>query len=156
MKKIMFICHGNICRSPMAEFIMKDIVKKNHKENDYYISSSAVSDEEIYRGIGNPIYPPAKKALKDHNIEFSEHYAVILKKEDYDKYDLLIAMDSYNMRLVNYIIGHDKLNKVHKLLEYTNNIRDVSDPWYTRDFDRAFNDIKDGCLALFNYLESKK
>ena len=155
MKKIMFVCHGNICRSPMAEFIMKDIIKKNHKEDDYFIVSSAISTEEIFMGKGNPIYPPAKEVLRRNNIPFTEHYATLLKSDDYGKYDLIIAMDSYNVRGIMYIIKEDKLHKVHKLLEYDDSFNDVSDPWYTRDFDRAFSDIKRGCITLFSYLERK-
>lgn len=152
-KRIMFVCHGNICRSPMAEFIMKDIIKKNHRENDYFIASSATSTEEIFMGRGNPIYPPAKEVLKRNGIPFIEHYATLLKYSDYSNFDLIIAMDSYNIRNIMYIIRNDNESKVHKLLEYDGSNDDVSDPWYTRDFDRAFNDIKRGCIALFESLE---
>ena len=132
---------------------MKDIISKNHKEDDYFVASSAISSEEIYMGRGNPIYPPAKEVLRKNGVPFHEHYATLLESNDYDKYDLIIAMDSYNIRGIMYIIKDDKQSKVHKLLEYDGSFQDVSDPWYTRDFDKAFNDIKRGCIHLFNYLE---
>ena len=132
---------------------MKDIISKNHKEDDYFVASSAISSEEIYMGRGSPIYPPAKEVLRKNGVPFHEHYATILKESDYDKYDLIIAMDSYNIRGIMYKVGDDKQSKVHKLLEYDWSFQDVSDPWYTRDFNKAFNDIQRGCIHLFNYLE---
>lgn len=145
---ILFICHGNICRSPMAEFIMKSLLK-DYPWLDVSVSSCATSTEEIWGGIGNHIYPPAQKELKRQGIPFDENKrAVQLKKSDYEKYDLLIAMDNYNLRNIKRIIGADSQNKVHLLLEYTGENRDVSDPWYTRDFTTCFNDIYSGCKAL--------
>lgn len=141
MMKIMFVCHGNICRSPMAEFVLKDMVKCRGLENDFVISSSATSTEEIWNGIGNPVYPPAKAVLERHGIDPSGKRAVQLKSSDYDKYDLFIGMDSANIRNMARILGGDKNNKIHKLMEYTGSSADVSDPWYTRDFDRCYKDI---------------
>ena len=149
MYKIMFVCHGNICRSPMAEFIMKDLVKKENLTSEFIISSSATSTEEI----GNPVYPPARAELKRHNILCDDSkYAVQLKNSDYDKYDLFVAMDSENVRNMRRIFKQDSENKIHKLLEYTGRKDDVSDPWYSRRFDVAFADIYEGCKALLEKL----
>lgn len=152
MIKIMFICHGNICRSPMAEFIMKDIIKKNGKENDFYIESSATSSEEIFCGIGNPVYPPAKRKLAEEGISCEGKRAVKLTRDDYEKFDYLICMDDNNIRNALYILGHDKDNKLSKLLDWTGSGKNVADPWYSGDFDSAFNDILSGCEALFEKL----
>ena len=140
MKRIMFVCHGNICRSPMAEFILKDLVKKHGLENEFIIASSAVSTEEI----GNPVYPPARQELAKHGIGCNGKYSVQLKKSDYEKYDLFLCMDSSNIRNALRIFGCDKDNKVRLLLDD----RDVSDPWYTDRFDVAYADISIGCRKL--------
>ncbi len=152
MIKIMFVCHGNICRSPMAEFIFKDMVRRKSLEDDFVIASSATSTEEIWNGIGNPVYPPAKAVLERNGIDSSGKKAVLLKASDYDKYDLFIGMDSANIRNMTRILGGDKDNKIHKLMEYTGSSADVSDPWYTRDFDRCYKDIYAGCEALLDLL----
>lgn len=152
MIKIMFVCHGNICRSPMAEFIMKDIIKKNGKENDFYIESSATSSEEIFCGIGNPVYPPAKRKLAEEGISCEGKRAVKLTRDDYEKFDYLICMDDNNIRNALYILGPDKDNKLSKLLDWTGSGKNVADPWYSCDFDSAFNDILSGCEALFEKL----
>ena len=152
MIRIMFVCHGNICRSPMAEFVLKDMVKRRGLEKDFIISSSATSTEEIYNGIGNPVYPPAKDILEAHCINPSGKRAVQLKESDYDKYDLFIGMDSANIRNMKRILDGDPQCKIHKLMEYTDSTADVSDPWYTRDFNRCYNDIHKGCEALLNSL----
>lgn len=144
----MFVCHGNICRSPMAEFIFKDILKKNGRGNDFFVSSSATSTEEIYNGRGNPVYPPARKILSEHGIECREKRAVQLQKEDYEKYDLFVCMDSANVRNTLRIFGGDKSGKVVKLMSYAGSNADVSDPWYSGDFTTAYNDIYLGCTAL--------
>ena len=128
MIRIMFVCHGNICRSPMAEFVLKDMVKRRGLEKDFIISSSATSTEEIYNGIGNPVYPPAKAILEAHGINPSGKRAVQLKASDYDKYDLFIGMDSANIRNMTRILGGDKDNKIRKLMEYKGSSADVSDP----------------------------
>ena len=152
MIKIMFVCHGNICRSPMAEFVLKNLVSRRGLENDFVIASSATSTEEIWNGVGNPVYPPARAVLERHGIDPSGKRAVQLKAGDYDKYGLFIGMDSSNIRNMTRILGEDKEHKIHKLMEYTGSSADVSDPWYTRDFDRCYKDIYAGCEALLNSL----
>ena len=153
MIKIMFVCHGNICRSPMAEFIFKDLIKKQDLERDFFVQSSATSTEEIWNGIGNPVYPPAKAELIKHGICCENKRAVQLTRADYDKYDLFVCMDANNIINAQRIFGTDKENKLHKLLEYCGEKRDVSDPWYTRSFDIAYKDILKGCKALLEDLK---
>ncbi len=148
MTKIMFVCHGNICRSPMAEFIFKDLIKQRGREADFFVCSCATSTEEIWGNTGNPVYPPARDELKKHGISCEGKRAVQLKKSDYVKYDLFIAMDSMNIRNIGRIFGGDPQNKVHKLMDYTNRKGDVADPWYSGRFDVAYEDIYDGCRAL--------
>ena len=148
MIKIMFVCHGNICRSPMAEFIMKKIVKDNNMENLFHIESSATSTEEI----GNSVYPPAGRILAEHGISCSGKFARQMTFADYKNFDYIIAMDYNNLRNIDRIIGSDTDNKVHLLMYYTGNQRSVSDPWYTRDFQTAYDDINEGCKALFSHI----
>ena len=152
MTKILFICHGNICRSPMAEFIMKDMVRKMKLDRDFVIASCATSREEL----GNPVYPPARAELAKHNISCNGKYAVQLKADDYDRYDYLVAMDSMNMRNIFRIIDADPENKIKKLMDYTPRGGDVADPWYTDRFDIAYRDISEGCQALLDEILSKK
>lgn len=152
MTRILFICHGNICRSPMAEFIFKDIISRNGCAEQFHIASCATSTEEIWNGIGNPVYPPAKAELKRHGIDCTGKRAVQLQKSDYQKYDFLICMDSYNVRNALRILGSDPDGKVRKLLSFAGSDRDVSDPWYTERFDIAYSDILSGCTALFEQL----
>lgn len=152
MKKIMFVCHGNICRSPMAEFIFMDMVKRMKLEDEFSVSSSATSTEEIWDGIGNPVYPPAKAELEKHGISCEGKRAVQLKKSDYDKFDLFIGMDSMNIRNMHRILGTDPECKISKLTEYTERGGDVADPWYSGRFDVTYRDIYDGCEALLNRL----
>lgn len=145
MTRILFICHGNICRSPMAEFIMKALVKAKGLEGEYYIESAAVSDEEC----GNPIYPPAMRSLKQHGIWFDpSRTARTVTRDDYDRFDRLICMDASNMRWLRRIIPEDPERKIHLLMSYTGNGRDVADPWYTGQFERTFQDILVGCEAM--------
>ncbi len=148
--KIMFVCHGNICRSPMAEFILKDLVNKNNTADRFEISSSATSTEEILNGTGNPVYPPAKAELAKHGLSCNGKRAVQIQKSDYEKYDLFIGMDSANIRNMLRIFGEDPFGKVHKLLDFTNDGGDVADPWYSGNFETAYNDILKGCIALLN------
>ncbi|MBQ8424617.1 MAG: low molecular weight phosphotyrosine protein phosphatase [Clostridia bacterium] len=152
MIKILFVCHGNICRSPMAEFIFKDIAKKQGVEEKFYIKSCATSTEEIIRGVGNPVYPPAKRELEKHGIKCDGKRAVQLTKNDYENYDMLIAMDNNNIRNMLRILGGDPQNKVYKLMEFVGSNADVADPWYTGDFDITYRDILSGCTALFDSL----
>ena len=149
MKKIMFVCYGNICRSPMAEFIFKDMLKKRGVEKDFIVASSATSTEEIWNGRGNPVYPPAREELKAHGIDCRGKTAVQLTKDDYLKYDLLIGMDSSNIRNMNRICGGDPAGKIKKLMNYTSRPGDVADPWYSDRFDITYRDIEEGCRALF-------
>lgn len=141
MIKICFVCLGNICRSPMAEFIMKDVIKNKNLEDKFYITSKGTSNEEE----GNDLYYLAKEKLKSENIPFSYHCASKLEKDDYDKFDYFICMEESNIRNALRIFKDDPLFKVKKLLEY-----DVDDPWYTNDFDKAFNDISKGINDLIN------
>ena len=152
MIKIMFVCHGNICRSPMAEFVLKDMVKKAGRENEFVIASSATSTEEIWGGVGNPVYPPARDELKKHGISCEGKRAVQVKKSDYDKYDYLICMDENNMRNIRRIISSDPKNKIVKLLSFTDENRNVADPWYSGDFETCYRDIYNGCKALLEKL----
>lgn len=147
--KIMFVCHGNICRSPMAEFVMKEIVKSSLKYN-YIIESRATSYEEI----GNDIYYESKKILDKHNIKYQRREAKRITKKEYEEYDYIIVMDDNNIYNLNRIIGNDYLNKVNKLLYFMESDRDVSDPWYTRRFEDCYNDIYNGCLSLYKHIEN--
>ena len=151
----MFVCHGNICRSPMAEFIFKHIIAQNETKNQYYISSSATSTEEIWNGIGNPVYPPAREELAKHGIGCDGKRAVQLQKSDYDKYDLFVGMDSTNIRNMYRILGNDPDNKIHKLMNYTGRGGEVADPWYSDRFDITYRDVYEGCLALLEALENE-
>lgn len=152
MTKIMFVCHGNICRSPMAELIFKDMIAKKGIKDNFIVESSATSTEEIWNGVGNPIYPPAKAELVNHGISCYDKRAVQLKKTDYDKYDMFIAMDSNNIRNIHRIFGYDPKHKVTKLMDYTMKKGDVADPWYSRNFELAYKDIELGCKGLLEYL----
>ena len=151
MIKILFICHGNICRSPMAEFIFKKMVSNAGISDKFYIASAAVSNEEH----GNPVYPPCRKLLNEHGIDCSEKRAVQIKKSDYDKYDYIIAMEAYNLIGLKRIIGDDTENKVHLLLDYTENPGDIDDPWYSGEYVTAYNDIERGLKGFLNYIYSK-
>ena len=156
MIKVLFICHGNICRSPMAEFIMKDMVKKRGLADEFYIASAATSTEEIWGDRGNPVYPPARKELAKHGLSCDGKYAVQLKREDYAKYDYLIGMDSANIRNMERMCGGDPEGKIYRLLSFAGSSRDVADPWYTRDFKTTYNDVVEGCGALLEYIMAEK
>ena len=142
MVKILFVCLGNICRSPMAEYIMKDLVKKAGLDNRFVIASAATSREEI----GNPVYPPARRKLAEHGIGCEGHAARQLVSRDYDRFDLLIGMDHANIRNMQRICGGDTEGKIHLLMEYSGKPgKEVSDPWYTHDFETAWKDSLTGC-----------
>ena len=149
MKKILFVCHGNICRSPMAEFVMKDIVEKAGLADRFYIESAATSTEEI----GCEVYLPARHKLAEHGISCKGKTARQMTRSDYERFDLLIGMDSYNIRNMTRICGGDSEGKIHKLLDYTDRGGDVADPWYTRDFEATWRDVSEGCACLLESLK---
>ncbi len=148
MIKILFVCHGNICRSPMAEFVLKDMVKKRGIESDFEIRSRATSTEEI----GNDIHPGTRRVLKKHGVPTFPRMAIQLTARDYSQYDYLIAMDHYNLRNIRRIVGEDTRQKVHLLLSFAGGSGDIADPWYTGDFDETYRDVVDGCRGLLKYL----
>ena len=152
MKNILFICHGNICRSPMTEFVMKDLVKKAGLVSQFHIESAATSREEI----GNPVYPPARRKLSEHGIACDGHAARQLTKRDYDECDLLIGMDSANLKNMQRICGGDPDGKLHLLMDYTDRPGDVADPWYTGNFETTWQDVLSGCQGLLNELAPRK
>lgn len=156
MIKILFICHGNICRSPMAEFIFKDMVEKQNISRQFYIASAATSTEEIWNGIGNPVYPPAREILAQHGISCDGKRAVQLTRADYEKYDYLIGMDSANMRNMKHMLGGDPDGKMYKFMSFAGSDRDVADPWYTRNFEVTYRDVEEGCKGLLTFLVPQK
>ena len=152
MRRIMFVCHGNICRSPMAEFIFRRMLEEKGLQSEFFVASSATSTEEIWNGIGNLVYPPARMELEKHGIVCGGKRAVQLQRGDYDKYDLLIGMDSANIRNMHRILGGDRDGKIRKLMDYTAKGGDVADPWYSDRFDVAYRDIEAGCRGLLEEL----
>ena len=153
MIKILFVCHGNICRSPMAEYIFKDMLSTRGIADQFYIASAATSTEEIWGNVGNPVYPPAREELAKHGISCAGKRAVQVTKADYAEYDYLICMDSNNLRNLARIIGPDKENKVSLLLDYTDRKgASIADPWYTGNFTVTYNDIVDGCQGFLAFL----
>jgi len=150
--RLMFVCHGNICRSPMAEFMMKELLRQAGLEGAVFVTSSATSTEEIWNGVGNPVYPPAKAELARHGISCEGKRAVQLQSSDYAKYDLFIGMDSANIRNMHRIFGGDPEGKIRKLMDYTDRPGDVADPWYSDRFDVAYRDIYEGCQGLLKTL----
>lgn len=148
MKKILFVCYGNICRSPMAEFVMKRLAKEAGLSSELRIDSAATSREEI----GNPVYPQAKRKLAEHKISCEGHAARQMTKGDYDEYDLLIGMDGGNLRDMRRICSGDPEGKIHLLLDYTSRPGDVADPWYTGDFETTWRDVSEGCRGLLKEL----
>ena len=148
MTKILFVCHGNICRSPMAEFLMKELVQRQGLSHMFEIASAATSDEEL----GNGVYPPVRELLSKRGISTKGKTARQLRRSDYDAYDYLIGMDSANRRNMLRLFSNDPQGKVSLLLDYTDHPRDVADPWYTRNFSTAERDIEAGCKALLEHL----
>ena len=153
MIKVLFVCYGNICRSPMAEFLFKDFVKKKGKESEFYIESAATSSEEL----GNLVYPPARRILNALGINCADKRARKIVLSDYDKFDYIIGMDNMNVRDMKIIFGGDKENKIFKLFDFGESgvSRDVADPWYTGDFDKTYRDINEGLNGFYKYLEDK-
>lgn len=149
MKKILFVCHGNICRSPMAEFVMKDLVRQAHLSDDFFIASAATSSEEC----GSSVYPPVVRKLAEHGISCAGKTARQLKRADYERYDYLLGMDNANITHMRRICGGDPQQKIRLLLSFTDrDEQEIADPWYTNDFERAWQDVLLGCQALLSYL----
>lgn len=148
MTKVLFVCLGNICRSPMAEFVLKDMVKRQGLENEFYIESAATSSEEV----GNPVHYGTRNKLQEVGISVDGKYARKLVKEDYKKFDYIIGMEDYNITNILRIVGEDKENKVCRLLDFSDNPRDIADPWYTHNFDKTYEDICEGCNAFLNQI----
>lgn len=147
--KILFVCHGNICRSPMAEFVMRDLVNKAGLGNQFHIESAATSREEI----GNPVYPPAKKMLALHGIRCDGHAARQITKKDYHEFDYIIGMEQYNVRNMMRILGSDPDCKIRLLRDFTNSPGDIADPWYSGDFETTYQQVLEGCEGLLCYIE---
>lgn len=148
MIKILFVCHGNICRSPMAEYIMKDMVEKRGLSDCFSIDSAATSMEEI----GNGVHYGTRGKLHEVGIYCGNHRAVQMKRLDYEKYDYLIGMDDWNIRNMRRIVGADPQKKIHRLLDFGEHPRDIADPWYTGNFDVTYDDIVEGCEALLQHI----
>ena len=146
--KILFVCHGNICRSPMAEFVMKEMVKNANLQERIYIESAATSTEEL----GNPVYPPARRIMTQHGIDCKNKTARQITRADYDNFDYIVAMDERNIRNMRYFFGDDPEHKVSLLLSWANENREVADPWYTGDFEATWNDVNTGCQALLEQI----
>ncbi len=171
---VLFVCWGNICRSPMAEFILKDMIEKMHIKEEFHIESRATHTDEIWNGLGNPVYPPAKSKLAEHGISCKGKRAQLLKRSDYNEYDYIIGMDDMNMKWMCRILGQDvpdrrfifgaergkeylaalAENKITLLMDYTNRPGNVADPWYTRDFETTYNDIFEGCKGFLDFLKT--
>ena len=152
MIKILFICHGNICRSPMAEFVMKELVKEKYLSDEIYIESAATSSEEL----GNPVYPPARRKLLEHGIDPAGKTARRITKADYKSFDYLIGMDYWNRRNMLKAFGDDPEHKVHLLRDFTACPGEIDDPWYTRDFETAYQQIEEGCEGLLRHIRNNK
>lgn len=152
MTKVLFVCLGNICRSPMAEFVFKDMVNKKGLSNEFYIESAATSRE----AVGEGIYYGTRNILKEQGIPFEERRARQMTKEDYNKFDYILGMETKNVENILRIVGEDKENKVCRLLDFSDSPRNISDPWYTGDFDITYYDVEDGCSKFLEYIMEKK
>lgn len=152
----MFVCLGNICRSPMAEIIFRDMVEKAGRSGDFAVASSATSNENVWNGTGAEVYPPAKKILAKHGLSAEGKRAVQLTAADGGRYDMFICMDRYNLRNVRRILGDEYSGKIRMLMDFTQTPGDVSDPWYTGDFETAYRDIYAGCKGLLEYFEEQQ
>jgi protein-tyrosine phosphatase len=151
MIKVLFVCLGNICRSPMAEFVFKEMVRRENLQDSFYISSAATSSEEI----GNGMHYGAIRKMQEEGIPISNRSARKMTKQDYEEYDYIIGMEDRNVRNILGIVGGDAENKVYKLLDFSDNPRDIADPWYTRNFDKAYDDIVEGCEAFLNEVKKE-
>lgn len=151
MVRILFVCHGNICRSPMAEFVMKDLVRKAGRAAEFSIASAATSTEEL----GNPVYPPARRMMAVHGIDCTGKTARQLRKADYAQYDYLIGMDQANFRNMQRMCGGDPDGKIHLLLDFTDRPGQVADPWYTGDFQSTWEDVLEGCEGLLRHIDNQ-
>ena len=149
--KILFICHGNICRSPMAEFVMKHLVEEAGLSDQFEIASAATSTEEI----GNPVYPPARRKLAEHAISCEGKRARVITRDLYDYYDYIVAMDHENLLGLKWLFGKDTKHKISLLMDYTHRPGDVADPWYTGDFEATWVDVLEGCKGLLEHLETR-
>lgn len=146
--RILFVCHGNICRSPMAEFVMKDMVERAGVADRFYIESAATSTEEI----GNPVYPPARRKLAEHCIGCAGKTARQMRRDDYGRFDLIVGMDAWNLRNMRRICGDDPDGRIRLLMDFTNRPGDVADPWYTGDFEATWRDVVEGCEGILRHL----
>ena len=154
MIKVLFICHGNICRSPIAEFVFKDMVEKAGLSDKFHIESRATHTDEIWNGVGSEVYPPAKKILAEHGISCKGKRAKLLTKGDYRDFDYIIGMDAENARYMPRITGGDPDGKISLLMDYTERPRSVADPWYTGDFETTYADVTEGCSGFLDFLKS--
>ena len=156
MINVLFVCWGNICRSPMCEFVLKDMVKKRGIADQFHIESRATHTDEIWNGEGNPVYPPAREKLAEHGISCAGKRAQLLSKSDYNNYDYIIGMDDLNYKWMHRILGKKAPDsKISLLLDYTDHPRSVADPWYTGDFDSTYRDVIEGCEAFLDYCSKK-
>ena len=152
MIKVLFICHGNICRSPMSQYILQDMVNKSHRSSEFEIASAATSTEEI----GNPVYPPARRKLAEHGISCVGHHARQMTRRDYEYYDYLIVMDNWNLRNIKRFVPEDTEGKVYMLRDFTDHPGEIADPWYSGDFETTYQQVVEGCQGLLRHIDKSK